>query len=374
MAERLTEALIRRLGLRPNEASAIIFDVEVPGLGVRLYRSGAKAFVFDYRLRGRQRRHVLGKVGVWTLEGARQHARALRVDVDKGIDPFGREGVAAPQWTLADAWQRYERDYLSALAPRTAADLRSMWKGFVLPRLGSKRVDELTFGDVERLHRSIAAKYRANRAYESVRRVLNLCIKWGWIEHNPAKGLEVNRETPRNTYLTAEQVRAILAELPATESGDAVRMLLLTGARLGEVLGMRWDQVDLGTATWTKPAATTKQRREHRVPLPVAAVELIRRRPRGGALVFGRPSGEPVRDLRKTWEWACRRAGVPKLRIHDCRHTVASLLVSNGASLAVVGAILGHSNPSVTARYAHLLDDPLRAALAGVAQQVGAAK
>ena len=369
MAEKLTEALIRRLVWQPNEPN-IVWDSEVSGLGVRLYPSGAKSFVFDYRLRGRQHRHVIGKVGAWSLDAARQHARTLRVDVDKGIDPFGKQGSAAPQWTLADAWKRYERDYLPAVAPKTAADFRTMWRKLILPQLDTKPVDEIEFGDVERVHRSIAAPYRANRAYETLRHVLNLCVKWKWIDRNPAKGLEVNRETPRNTYLTAEQVRAVLGELPNTESGDAIRLLLLSGARLGEVLGMRWDQLDLAGGIWTKPAAFTKQRREHRVPLPPAALELIKQRPRIGGLVFCRPDGGPVRDLRRTWEGACKRAGVPRVRIHDIRHSVASLLVSNGASLAVVGAILGHSNPSVTNRYAHLLDDPLRAALAGVAEQV----
>ena len=133
MAERLTEALIRRLALQPQEATAIVFDSEVPGLGVRLYRSGGKSFVFDYRLRGRQHRHVLGKVGAWSLDAARQHARVLRVDVDKGIDPFGKRGSSAPQWTLADAWARYERDYLPVLAPKTALDLRVMWRDLILP-------------------------------------------------------------------------------------------------------------------------------------------------------------------------------------------------------------------------------------------------
>ena len=77
-----------------------------------------------------------------------------------------------------------------------------MWRDLILPKLGAKPVDEIEFADVERLHRSIAAPYRANRTYETLRRVLNLCIKWGWIDRNPAKGLEVNRETPRNKYLT----------------------------------------------------------------------------------------------------------------------------------------------------------------------------
>ena len=276
MAERLTEALIKRLVWQADQPD-IVFDTEVPGFGVRLYHSGSKSFVFDYRLRGRQHRHVIGKVGAWSLDAARQHARTLRVDVDKGIDPFGKQGSAAPQWTLADAWKRYERDYLPAVAPKTAADFRTMWGKLILPHLGTKPVGEIEFGDVERLHRSILAPYRANRAYETLRHVLNLCIKWKWIDHNPAKGLEVNRETPRNTYLTAEQVRAVLGAVPNNELGDVIRLLLLSGARLGEVLSMRWDQLDLAGGIWTKPATSTKQRREHRVPLSPSAIEVISR-------------------------------------------------------------------------------------------------
>ena len=107
---------------------------------------------------------------------------------------------------------------------------------------------------------------------------------------------------------------------------------------------MRWEHIDMDAGAWTKPAASVKQRREHRTPLAVPAVELIKGRPRvpGSDLVFCRPDGTPIRDIRKTWSLACKRAGVRCLRLHDCRHTVASLLVSNGASLAVVGAILGH--------------------------------
>jgi integrase len=369
VAERLTEALIKRLVWQADQ-SDIVFDAEVPGFGVRLYKSGSKSFIFDYRLRGRQHRHVLGKVGAWSLEAARQHARSLRVDVDKGIDPFGRQGSAAPQWTVTDAWTRYERDYLPKMAPRAAADTRAIWRDYILPKVGQKHVEDLEFADGERVHRAIARPYRANRTYETLRRVLNLCIKWEWIDRNPVLGLEVNAETPRNDNLTAAEVTALLAALPHTESSDAIRMLLLTGARRGEVLGMKWEHLDLDAGVWTKPALSVKQRRGHRVPLAPAAVEVIRGRPRVGDLVFCRPDGGPIRDMRKAWSWACKRAKVRQLRIHDCRHTVASLLVSNGASLAVVGAILGHSNSTVTNRYAHLLDDPLRAALAGVAEQV----
>ena len=213
---------------------------------------------------------MLGKVGAWSLEAARQHARALRVDVDKDIDPFGKSGSAAPRWTLADAWKRYERDYLPALSlPKTAVDHRAMWRDYILPswaRSASTKSISST-GNAAPKH---CGTYRANRAHETLRHVLNLCVKWKWIDRNPAIGLEVNRETPRNSYLKVDQTRAVLAALPHTESVMLIRLLVLTGARLGEVVGMRWDQLDLAAGIWTKPAASTKQRREHRVPLSPA--------------------------------------------------------------------------------------------------------
>jgi integrase len=153
-----------------------------------------------------------------------------------------------------------------------------------------------------------------------------------------------------------------------------VRLILLTGARRGEVPGARWDQFDPDAADWIKLAATTKQRRLHRAPISASAAALLRtiwlRVPEDCDWVFpGDAEGKPLQDIKRFWEDVRVKADLPAVRIHDLRHTFASLLVSGGMTLPMIGKLLGHTQVQTTQRYAHLLDDPLRAGL----EQVGAA-
>jgi integrase len=187
---------------------------------------------------------------------------------------------------------------------------------------------------------------------------------------NPAKGIARNAETKRKRYLKADELARLTAVL--TKHGDKqaaniVRLLLLTGARSGEVLGARWEQFNLKTGVWVKPAATTKQKSEHEVPLSAPARQLLnelkKKAAKDAEFVFPGKGGIKHRtDLKKAWPAICKAAEITGLRVHDLRHSYASFLVSAGLSLPVIGALLGHTQPSTTARYAHLADDPLRKA------------
>ena len=168
-----------------------------------------------------------------------------------------------------------------------------------------------------------------------------------------------------------------LAEHEDQQAADIVRLLLLTGARRGEVLSARWADLDLGEGKWSKPASSTKQKEAHEVPLSAPARQLlseIRERQAGkrhalGKYVFPGTGGSGhIVEIKKAWRALCRAAGITGLRIHDLRHSYASQLVSGGASLPLIGALLGHASPSTTARYAHLHHDPMREA----AERVGA--
>ncbi|MDX9982224.1 MAG: site-specific integrase, partial [Lentisphaeria bacterium] len=196
--------------------------------------------------------------------------------------------------------------------------------------------------------------------------------------------------------LSGEEIAALTKALAAHEDQQAaniIRLLILTGARKGEVLSARWEQFDLQAGVWTKPGATTKQKTTHRVPLSKAACELLEgitdgaetkatekdRKVEPSDFVFpGRTGGHRV-EIKTAWRELCVAAGLvartevrgadglevrltPTARIHDLRHTYASLLVSSGLSLPIVGALLGHTQPATTHRYSHLMDNPLRAA------------
>jgi integrase len=148
-------------------------------------------------------------------------------------------------------------------------------------------------------------------------------------------------------------------------------LALLTGCRISEALAAQWDQIDLEVGRWTKPASATKQSRLHATPLSPAAVELLKTRPRTGTFLFpGSRQGEHLQHYAKPWQAICRAAHINGLRVHDLRHSFASTLASGGASLPVIGALLGHSQPATTARYAHLVDGALREATTRVGEVV----
>jgi integrase len=231
---------------------------------------------------------------------------------------------------------------------------------------------------------------------EVFRKSLNLAIRWGWISQNPATGVKRNQEEHRTRYLSHEEIVRLVEAMdghPDQKAVNAVRLLLLTGARKGEVLSASWSQFDLENGTWTRPSSHTKQKREHRVPLSAPAVQLLTdmKREATGALLFPGKNGRPMSDIKKTWDSACKDAGLVKLVdesrrkkdqrddpvykptvwLHDLRRTYASLLASSGHSLPVIGALLGHTQAQTTQRYAHLFEDPLRQATESVGALVG---
>jgi integrase len=397
----LTDRVIRALPV-PASGSVITYDADVAGFGIRVTANDARSFVLNYVVHGRERRMTIGRFPTWSATAAREQAKSLRRKIDAGVDPLDEEAAqrqaaeaARTAPTVQDLYARYEAEHLPRKALRAADDDRSMWRKIVLPRLGSIRVADVSPADIDALHAAVSATrpIRANRVVEVVRKAFNLAIRWGWRTDNPASGVHRNHEEKRARYLSASEILKLSEALAAHKertSASAIRFLMLTGARRGEVLGARWDMFDLEAGIWVKPSAHTKQRAEHRVPLSAPAVELLKQMRASGAgpHVFPSVGGKPLTNLKRTWLSICQKAGLaeqvpkrnrrgqvplgdkgqpimiwrPTARLHDLRHTYASILASEGLSLPIIGALLGHTQPQTTARYAHLLDDPLRAA------------
>lgn len=365
---RISDKLVRGLAV-PVKGNRITYDAELRGFGVRITAKGVRSFILNYRCKGRERRITIGRYPEWTVLAARKQAEEYRRAIDLGNDPLeNRENVRnAP--TVNDLFERYAREHLPKKAPRSAADDRSMWINIILPELGPMKVAEVTSSHCDRLHQKISRDRptRANRVIEVLRKAMNLAIRWNWIDRNPASGLQKNQEVKRTRYLSKAEIARLLDALehhPQKVSADAIRFMLLTGCRRGEALNASWDQFDLENRIWTKPAATTKQRKEHRVPYStdVATILAVRRAETDSTSIFAGRLGTPLTDVKKTWEAVRKTAGIVDVRLHDLRHTYASLLVSQGHSLPVIGALLGHTQAQTTARYTHLFDDPLRKA------------
>jgi integrase len=206
---------------------------------------------------------------------------------------------------------------------------------------------------------------QANRVLATLRHSFNMAKRWGLISSNPVVGTRQNPEEGRERFLTTDELRALASALEGkghTAAALALRFIMATGCRKSEALNATWAQIDLATGIWTKPSSHTKQKRIHRVPLGTAARRVLAEAQAlaGDPFVFPGRTGIALVDIKKTFHAACKEAGIESLRIHDLRHTYASQLASAGTSLPIVGALLGHTQTATTARYAHLLDQPLR--------------
>ncbi|SDG17385.1 tyrosine-type recombinase/integrase [Thalassobaculum litoreum] len=382
MTKRLTDQIVRRASAG-NRPQVFFWDDQVKGFALRVTTRGAKAFVLDYRVNGRQRRITIGSYPDWSVAAAREKAKAMKREVDLGADPMGERHDERTAPTVKDLWSRYSSEHLALKSPRSQADETAMWRDLILPQLSKEHVRDISTDHVERLHRRISVErgtpVRANRVIEVFRKALNLAIRWQWRSDNPATGIRKNPEHKRERYLSLDEIARLnkaLADHPEQTSTDAIRLLMLTGARRGEVLNATWDMFDLDAGVWTMPSAHTKQRRLHRVPLADAAVELLRRIKRSNESVYvfpGKSSDNPLTDIKRTWQSVCNKAGIQNARIHDLRHSFASILVSHGASLPLIGAMLGHTQVQTTQRYAHLYDEPLKGAAELVSQAINGA-
>jgi integrase len=378
----LTDAVIRRLE-PPGRGNKITYDDKVKGLGARVTAAGARSFVLTYSVRGngRQRRYTIGSCDDWTCVQARDKARDLKRLIDDGGDPLAEieEQRAAP--TVADLVKRFEEEHVSDLRPSSAASYRTLLK-YILSVGANIKVRDVRYEDIAALHRRITRaghSYNANRCLAVASRMFSLAVRWGWRETNPCKGVERNKEHSRQRYLTADEMARLtraLAEFPDRDMADIVRLLLLTGARKSEILTMKWgSDLDLSRGIWTKPASRTKQNQPHQVPLSAPACQLLseieqRRAGNRSEYVFpGTGKHGHIRYIFNAWRRLCKAADIVNLRLHDLRHSFASELVSSGASLPLIGALLGHSSPATTHRYAHLYPDAQRAAV----ERVGAA-
>ncbi|MED5546004.1 MAG: site-specific integrase [Pseudomonadota bacterium] len=362
-------AITRGLATNPpavpeGKAKLRLFDDKLTGFIMEVRTSGTITFYVRYRdARNRQREVRLGKLGDITVEQARRRAQELRAEASLGGDPAGDRDRLRSVPTFG---QFVEERYL----PFAKERLRSYTdhEGFYRLRLkglwGNRPLDEVRPHEVadlqDRLRRAGLANATVNRYVAFVRRVFNLALRWeAYQGRNPAQHAEMRREHNRERFLTETELRALFMALrsePNKSAAHALAFLAATGARRGEALGAKWEHIDYDRRLWTVPVSKSGRRRH--IPLSDAALAILeRQRPWApGTHIF--PGSDPdkaLADPSKAWRRAKEMAGLDKdLRIHDLRHTFASTLVGKGRSLHEVGTLLGHSQISMTMRYAHL--------------------
>ena len=357
----LTSSVIRTLPT-PASGNKVYYDSEVAGFGLRVTANDARSFVMNYRtVAGRERRKTIGGWPDWTATDARKEAQRLRRVIDAGGDPLAEVEAIRLAPTMNDLCDRFEEEHLPRKRPGTAADYRRILRNHIRPHFGNHaKVADVAFTDVDSLHRKISkagSPRRANTVVAVLSKMFSLAIKWQMRDSNPARGVEKNGEVKRARYMIGDELARLskaLAAHPDRQAADIIRMLLLTGARRGEVLSMRWADVDLTAGVWSKPASRTKQKANHIIPLSAPARQLLseiaaQQNSQAHLPVFpGEGNAGHIVEIKRAWRSICKAAGIKGLRVHDLRHSFASQLASSGSSLPLIGALLGHSSPATT--------------------------
>lgn len=398
--------------LDPTSGRTYLWDEETRGFGVLSLPSGVKSFILQYRnAAGRSRRLTLGRYGVLTVDEARNRAKRELGRITEGADPVlqRRDYREAP--TMNDLLDRYIAEHLEPHnAASTAKDVKSLIEKHVRRAVGGVKVNDFKRADAARLHHGMReTPRRANHALAILSKALALAEVWGLRPENsnPCGSIARFAEIHRERFLSADEVKRLgdaLAEaettglpwrideaakaskrLPKEENRRtplswqaiaAIRLLLLTGARLSEITSLKWTDVDAKAGTIALPGKKGGKRRPH--PVGAAVLALIDDLPRVKDSPFLLPRASdrkrPISTevMENAWARLRWRAGIEDVRIHDLRHTVGTYAAQAGVSSFIVRDLLRHRNINTTARYANFDADPVRNVSDAVAGRIAA--
>lgn len=367
---RLSKRVIDALPPQPTDAKAReseYSDTEVPGLKLLINKQGRKFFYLRYRHAGRQRSMKLGNYGELEIGDARLLALKHRAQLSNGIDP---------QETLVESGMTFRRFIDDHYLPHAYASKRSAnsddskFKTHLFEMFGARPLASISRQEIQRYHDELISRRApatANRHLALLKRSFNLAILWGYLDTNPATGIRMHTENNQSQrFLSIDEAKRLWAVLSTEHNqiaAKAIKLMLLTGVRREEALQARWEDIDQERLLWNLPI--TKSGRQRFVMLSETALAVINELPGRSCshyLFPGAKPGKPLNNARKCFQRALKVAGLTHLRIHDLRHTFASLAINNGASLYEVQHLLGHASNKTTQRYAHLASENLRVA------------
>jgi integrase len=378
ITKRLVEAI------EPENKDVIVRDSELKGFLCKITPKGKRVYLLYYRTKdGRERRPVIGTHGNITCDQAREIAKEWLGEVSKGNDPSFEKQNNKINFTINDLSEKYLTDYAKIHKKGYSVTIDKVHlKNDILPRLGKIKLNSLTSKDVIDFHYSLKEKPIAgNRCLALISKMLNLAEKWGLRADagSLCKHIDKYPENKRERFLSMEEIEKLFdalkeAEINKTElisSISAIRLLLLTGCRLSEILTLKWEYIDIENFRINFPDSKTGRKTIYISPYAIDILNSIEKKPNNPYVIYGKVEGSHLINLRKPWCRIRKRAGLDDdVRIHDLRHSFASIGAASGLSLPIIGALLGHSQVRTTARYAHLVGDPLREAASKIGQRI----
>jgi integrase len=394
-SKRITKRIVDAL-----PAETTIWDTDIAGFGVRRQRRD-KTYSLKCRVNGRQKWITIGKHGApWTVEMARHEAVRLLGILAGGGDPSETRDRVKRDLTISELCDLYTAENSTLKKDSTLATDKGRIERHIKPLIGKFRCQEVSRANVERMRNDIAAgktaidvktgfrgraivrggQGTANKAVSLLGAIFTFAVERDLREGNPVHGVKQYQGKKLERYLSTKEMARLGEALEQAEANGAniysiaaVRALLLTGARKGEILNLRWSEIDFDQSCLRLPDSKTGAKI---IPVGPAVLSFLSTLPRieGNAYVFpGRTAGRPMVNLTKIWHSIRSEAGLSDVRIHDFRHSFASIGAAGGESLMVIGKVLSHANSATTERYAHLSDDPVKAAARRISDKVNLA-
>jgi len=398
---------------KPRETRYTIFDGAISGFGLRVFPSGEKSWIFEYRAgeggrRVPKRRVTIGKASDFTPDQARKLADNLRSAVKMGKDPQEDKAKQRQALTVDELANAFLTTHVEAKRRNTTrVHYADVLQRLVLPKLGPRKAKDVTRADIARIHLANAVTpFQANRIVAIVGSMYTFGARHGLVPEglNPARGVERYKEAPRERLLSVSELERLGAAIRQAETSGipwnidqnkkikhvpkakretvigvhaaaALRLLIFTGARLREILHLKWEHVDFDRGLLLLPESKTGKKT---IVLNAPALTVLSGLPRVGAYVVagdsaGTPAESPRADLKRPWLLVSRHANLSGVRLHDLRHNFAAFGAGGGMGLPIIGKLLGHTQPQTTARYAHLDADPLRKAADTIGATIAAA-
>ena len=369
----------------PQTKDSYLWDDELKGFGLKTTPAGKKVYLVQYRVggrKGRTRRVTIGAHGTITPDQARTEARKLLGQVAAGTDPAEARDNQRAEQTLGKLLERFLQEHADTKLKKSSADeYHRIANKYILPVLRHRRINDITRSDIAKLHHSMReSPYQANRCLALLSKFFNWTEKRGFRSDwsNPCRHVDKYKEERRERFLSDAEIIQLSETLSETEASGtaspwiigAIRLLLLTGARHSEILTAKWEWVDFENACILLPDSKTGAKT---IYLNAPALEVLANLPKiegNPHIICGEKEGAHLVNLQKAWKRIRTAAGLDDVRIHDLRHSFASVAVAGGMSLPLIGALLGHSQPATTARYAHLSRDPLKAASESIGAKI----
>ncbi len=382
--------------MKARDKDYVIWDDDLPGFGLRVFISGKRSYIIQYRAEGRSRRYSIGLHGIWTPETARKEARAQLGKVARGDNPTEERQTRRNAITVGELAEQYMAAMNASLIlgkggrPKKQATIYTdigRINGHIIPLIGQRKVQDLTKANVTKMMNDvIAGKTKAVRKTSNMRgksilrggrgtasrcvglvgSMLTYAISLGIIEHNVTHGIKKPKDRVRDRRLSEDEYRLLGAMLNEVEedpeletTGAVIRLLALTGCRRSEIISLRWDEVDFENSCLR--LADSKEGASIR-PIGLSAIELLEERGKKtkSEYVFPGPRGAgPFGSFPNHWQKIFGRGELPDFTAHVLRHSFASTANDLGFTESTIAALLGHATNSITSKYIHSLDTVL---------------